>query len=105
MKTIFHNSKTEEKSRSNCSQLAEMQRISDRMVNCPAFRFQNANSSTSDSSSSRKSECPVLLQQGSSPSRTALCPAATPDEHALKWCRSGNGSASISDPFRTVINS
>ena len=51
----FRNSKTEEKSCSDCAQLAEIQRIllavSDRMVNCSAFRFQNTVSSTSDSSS------------------------------------------------------
>ena len=46
----FRYSKTGEKSRSDCAQLAEMQRIllavSDRIGNCSAFRFQNANSST-----------------------------------------------------------
>jgi len=82
----------------NHAQLTEMQRIlwavSDRMVNCSAFRFQNANSSTAAAAGTVSvlycASRAALLR------RTALCPAATPDEHALKSCRSGNGSASIS---------
>jgi len=89
---------TEEKLRSDCTELAEMQRIlwavSDRIGNCSAFRFQNANSSTAAAAGTVSA---WYCASRAVPLRTALCPAATtPDEHALKSCRSRNGSASIS---------
>ena len=83
---------TEEKSRWDCAELAEMQKILraviDRMGNCSVFCRQNANSSTASAAGTVRA-----LYCASSVSLAALCPAAGPDADALMSRRSANGSS------------